>query len=400
MNETERHWKRTFSLDLLRAIPMGISETVASTFAMFVAVALLDVGSLSKSAIIGGPALGMLLSMFSVALVRRIGLSANVAAAIGWTGAALGYGCIALSPQHDQLFVVCIVFATLSHTVVLPLQAQIYRQHYSDRVRGRLFSTVGMIRSAAAAGFGFFAGAWLLRQGADYAPLFWVFCAANLLQAAFTLGMDRVYLRKSQKLSLLSAFAHLKEDKVFRKLISSWMVLGFGNLLCMALFVEYITNPEYGFGYGAENVSLITTTVPMSIFIVSIVIWGAIYDKMEFYRLRVLVNVFFFAGLLVYFLVPSFLGLCIGMALHGVGKSGGTVLWSLWTTRFAPADRVSEYMSVHTFFTGVRGMIAAFLAFSMARSLGPGTVAIIGASCILIASLMLLPELKANWKKA
>ncbi|MFC5049390.1 MFS transporter [Rubritalea spongiae] len=399
MSAEKEHWKRTFSLDLLRAVPMGITETVSSTFAMFVAVGLLDVGTLSKSAIIAGPALGMLLSMFSVAMVRRMGLSANVAAAIGWIGAALGYACIALFPQQELLFVVSIVFATLSHTVVLPLQAQIYRQHYPDRVRGRLFSMVGMLRSAAAAGFGFFAGAWLLNQGEGFSPLFWVFSVANVVQALFTLGMGKVYLRKSQKLSLLSSFSHLKEDKVFRKLISSWMILGFGNLLCMALFVEYITNPDYGFGYGAEKVSLITTTVPMLIFIVSIVGWGMVYDKMEFYRLRVIVNVFFFAGLLVYFLVPSFWGLCIGMALHGVGKSGGNVLWSLWTTRFAPADKVSEYMSVHTFFTGVRGMIAAFLAFSLAKTLGPGNVALIGASCILIASLMLLPELKANWHK-
>jgi MFS family permease len=400
MNEAEQNWKRTFSLDMLRAIPMGISETVGSTFAMFVAVGLLHVGTLSKSVIIAGPALGMILSMFSVAMVRRSGLSANVAAAIGWIGAAIGYACVALCPQQELVFVACIVFSTLSHTVVLPLQAQIYRQHYPDKVRGRLFSTVGMVRSAVAAAFGFYAGAWLLGQGDNYAPLFWVFSAANLGKALTTLGMRKVYLRKSQKLSLLSAFTHLKEDKVFRKLISSWMILGFGNLLCMALFVEYITNPEYGFGYGAEKVSLITTTVPMLIFIISVVGWGAIYDKMEFYRLRVFVNVFFFAGLLVYFLVPSFTGLCIGMALHGIGKSGGNVLWSLWTTRFAPADRVGEYMSVHTFFTGVRGMIAAFAAFSMAKSLGPDTVAIIGASCIFVASLMLLPELKANWKKA
>ncbi|MFC4990719.1 MFS transporter [Rubritalea tangerina] len=120
---------------------------------------------------------------------------------------------------------------------------------------------------------------------------------------------------------------------------------------------------------------------------------------MEFYRLRVLTNVFFFLGLLVYFLVPSFWGLVIGISLHGIGKAGGNVLWSLWTTKFAPAEKVGEYMSVHTFFTGVRGVISAFLAFAIAKTLGPQVVAYIGASCILIASLMLLPELKANWKK-
>lgn len=396
----EKNWKRTFTLDLIRSIPMGISETVGSTFAMFVAVGLLHVGNFSKSLIIGGPALGMILSMFSVAIVRRLGLSANVAAAFGWIGSAIGYAIIALYPQGETLFVACIVMATLSHCVVLPLQAQIYREHYPDQTRGRLFSIVGMLRSAASAIFGFFAGVWLLGQGENYAPLFWVFSAANLGKAAFTLGMRKVYLRKSKKLSLLNAFAHLRDDKVFRKLISSWMILGFGNLLCIALFVEYITNPEYGFGYGAEKVSLITTTIPMLIFICSIVVWGVVYDKMEFYRLRVFTNIFFFLGLLVYFLVPDFWGLVIGISLHGIGKAGGNVLWSLWTNHVTSKDKVAEYQSVHVFFTGVRGMLAAFLAFPLALTLGADAVAIIGAVCIFIASAMLLPEVKANWSKA
>ena len=87
------------------------------------------------------------------------------------------------------------------------------------------------------------------------------------------------------------------------------------------------------------------------------------------------------------------------MALHGIGKSGGTVLWSLWTTKFAPVEHVSEYMSVHTLFTGIRGVISAYLAFVIAQSFGPSNVSIVGAICILISSLMLLPELRASMAK-
>ncbi len=378
---------------------MGVTETVSSTFAMFIAVAMLDLGSLAKSLIIAGPACGLILSLFSVAIVRRIGWSANVSAALGWMVASMGYGLVAMTEGNAHAFVVGAVTGLTTHTLAAPLQAQIYREHYADSIRGRLFSLMGTSRAIVAAVFAFYAGRWLFEHDDSYAGLFWVFSGASLMKAFFTLCMERVYLRKSMKLSILGSFGHLKADPVFRKLISSWMVLGFGNLLCMALFVEYITNPIYNFGFGAEKVSLITTTIPMLVFIVSIVAWGAIYDKVEFYRLRVIINVFFFAGLLVYYSVPSFWGLCFGMVLHGIGKSGGVVLWSLWTTKFAPADKVSEYMSVHTFFTGVRGIVSAFLAFELAQWVGPTIVAIIGASCIFIASLMLLPELKANWKK-
>lgn len=396
----EDNWKRTFSMDLLRSVPMGIIETVGSTFAMFVAVAILQIHSLSKSTIIGGPSAGLLLGFFMVALVRRSGISVNLAAAMAWILAAGGYAVVALFPQNEELFVYGVFLALLAHALTSPLQSQIYKRHYPGRIRGRLFSIVGMLRSTAAAAFGYFAGLWLLRQGADYAPLFWLFSLCSLLSAGFTLGMRPVYLRKTQKLSIFQSFEYLRDDKRFRKLILSWMVLGLGNLLCIALFVEFITNPTYGFGYGAEKVSLITATLPMTVVIVSVFIWGIVYDKMEFYRLRVIVNVFFLLGILVYFFSPNFTGLCIGMALHGIGKAGGNVLWSLWTTRFAPAEKVSEYMSIHTLFTGVRGGVSAYAAFAIAQSFGPTTVAVIGAACIMLSSLMLIPELKENWGKA
>lgn len=379
---------------------MGIIETVGSTFAMFVAVSLLRLDTLSKSAIIGGPAFGLLIGFFTVAMVRRLGLSVNISAGLGWLIAAIGYASVALYPQNGVVFVTGVVVALLAHALATPLQAQIYKQHYPDKVRGRLFSTAGVVRAAVAATFGYFAGIWLLREGVNYGPLFWVFSGCSLLKAGFTLGMRPVYLRKTQKLSLFQAFEHLKTDKVFRKLISTWMLLGFGNLLSMALFVEFITNPDYGFEFGAKEVSLITATIPMLIFIVSAFVWGAIYDKMNFYQLRVLVNVFFFLGILVYFFSSSFTMLCVGISLHGIGKSGGNVLWNLWTVRLCPdPSHVAEYMSVHTFFTGIRGIISAFVAFPIAAAFGGATIAVIGASCIAISSLMLLPELRASFAK-
>jgi len=56
-------------------------------------------------------------------------------------------------------------------------------------------------------------------------------------------------------------------------------------------------------------------------------------------------------------------------------------------------------MWVHTLFTGVRGVISAYFAFVIAQSFGPDVVAIFGAGCILVSSLMLVPEVRANWGK-
>ena len=63
--------------------------------------------------------------------------------------------------------------------------------------------------------------------------------------------------------------------------------------------------------------------------------------------------------------------------IFGISNAGGDVAWSLWVTKFAPPNRVADYMSVHTFFTGVRGVMAG-----------------VSAALIVAASLLLLPELK------
>lgn len=88
----EKNWKRTFGMDLLRSVPMGVVETVGFMFARFVAVALLQYSDLSKSTIIGGPALELSLEFFVVTFVRLVGISANWAAALAWIVAGGGYG--------------------------------------------------------------------------------------------------------------------------------------------------------------------------------------------------------------------------------------------------------------------------------------------------------------------
>ena len=176
------------------------------------------------------------------------------------------------------------------------------------------------------------------------------------------------------------------------------MLLGLGNLLSVALFVEYISNPIYGFELTADKAGLITSTIPMLVFIVCVVPWGMVFDRLPFYRVRIMVNIFFFIGILVFYLGGSYLALCLGMVFHGIGRSGGSILWSLWVTRFSSEDNVGEYMSVHSSLTGVRGVLAPVIAFSIAGWMGPGVVAIGGASLILLSSLLLIPELKAEWR--
>lgn len=389
--------RRTFVLELVRSVPQGLIETAGSTFAMYVAVTVFDVPTWMKMAIAAAASVGLLLSLFTVQMVRRLGCTVNAALATVWTMAAVGFSLAAMAADSPEVYMGGVCLAAVMLTLGTPLTAQIYRKHYANKVRGKLFSIAGVVRAVTGATAGILLGLWLARQGDDFHGLFWGYAAAALVMTGCALCMARVRLRKTGRLQLFDAFHHVNQDRAFRKLLGCWMLLGLGNLLCFALFVEFISNPDYGFALDPSKAAFVTSTIPMLVFIVCIVPWGMVFDKLPFYRVRIITNLFFLVGILVYFLGGSYLALCVGMALHGIGRSGGNVLWSLWVTKFAPEEHVGEYMSVHTSLTGLRGTLAPVIAFMIAGTVGPGTVAILGACLIFIASALLWPELREEW---
>jgi len=399
--ENGANWRKNFSLDLCQAIPHGALETMVVTFAMVIANKVFDFGVVEKIAITAASALGFFVSLFVVPMVRRLGLRVNWAAFWIWLCSGVGFLVASFCETLPLLYFFSSLVGIIFLTATVPLVSQMHRQLYPDEIRGTLFSFGGLVRSLVAGIFAWTAGRWMDQNDQSFQPLLIVFALSCLFKGISVVMMDTVRLRASKKFSLLESFKHAGEDKAFRKLLITWMLLGFGNLLCMVLFVEYIANPKFGYGYSSEDVAFITSSVPMAVFVVMIVPWGMLFDKLPFYRLRVMVNVFFFAGILIYFLGSGIWALAIGMGLHALGKSGGKILWSLWVTKFAEAEHVSEYMSVHTFLTGVRGVLSPIIAFSIIGSVGPQsvqTIAVVGAILILISSAMLIPELKAEAK--
>jgi len=383
--------RRTFLLDSLRALPGGCIETLSLTFGVLIVVRVFDAGQYAKAALVAAPSLGLFLSLFAVPLVRRYGVSVNRASAAIWLFSALCLGLAAVFGRSLAPFMVFVCLAMVGWTLAIPLVSQIYRKHYPGRSRGRLFSLSAALRKLAviviATSFGWF----LQRQLDGYPWVLAIYALACVGMGLCVLGMEPVYLRKTSSLRLFAAFGHLRDDVVFRRLIISWMILGFGNLICFSLFVEYLVNPDYGYDLSVRQVAFFTSSVPEVMVLISIVGWGVIFDRVDFFLLRVVLNLIFIVGILIFYNGHGLWAIGVGIGLHGLAKAGGNVAWSLWATKFAKADHVAEYMSVHTFLCGVRGVAAPFFAFPMAAWMGPQVVSWVGAGLMLIASLMVAP---------
>ena len=94
--------------------------------------------------------------------------------------------------------------------------------------------------------------------------------------------------------------------------------------------------------------------------------------------------------------MPSLTGMICGAVVFGISNAGGDVAWSLWVTKFAPPDRVADYMAVHTFLTGVRGVLAPAVAFYAAGHWTMGALAALSSGLILAATLLLIPEIRSG----
>ncbi len=388
----------TYRYERWRAISSGILETAGGTFLLLIAVRWYDAGSLAKALVAGGGSVGLMLGPWLVARVETAGWPvARAAARVAGLG-AVGFGIMALVPALP-VFVIGSVVTMAASAVAVPLMTQIYQENYPARQRGKLFSRTFMIRIATAAAFSELAGRLLSANLEFFRGLLVVFAAAFVL-ASYCLGrLPSRPLAASGGTHPFRALRFVRDDALFRRTLGMWMLMGFANLMILPLRVEYLANPAHGVTWGGQilttaQIALLVGVIPNLARLVMSPVWGWLFDRMNFFVLRIVLNAGFALGMLSFFGGNHLGWLIVGAIIYGIANGGGDVAWSLWVTKFAPPERVADYMSVHTFFTGVRGVIAPVVAFQLVAHWSVAAISWLGASMIVVATLLLIPEVK------
>jgi hypothetical protein len=295
---------------------------------------------------------------------------------------------------------------------------QVYHDNYPAEHRGKLYSRTFMLRIAAAVGFAFLAGQWLepglarlfphspLASHADTALgsvpgrfrwLVLAFAGAFGIAAAAVSKIPSNPLPPAAGSHPLHALRYIREDRLFRQALVAWMLMGFANLAMLPMRVEYLGNPRYGLSKTAGEIAMLTLVIPNLARLVLSPVWGILFDRMNFFALRITLNIGFALGIAAFFTSNHTWGLVVGAIIYGISNAGGDVAWGLWVTKFAPPERIADYMAIHTAFTGLRGVAAPFVAFQIVQHHTPATMGWFSGALILIASVILLPEIRA-WR--
>jgi hypothetical protein len=397
----------TFRMERWRSVFGGIIETAGNTFLLLIATRVFDLGPWAKALIAAGTSVGLLLSPLVVNAARSLGLQPS--RAVAGLLALGGSSCLLVTLlPHPGVYTAGCVLALLSSTCAIPLMTQIYHDNYPVEQRGRLYSSAFMVRIAAAMVFGWIGGQ-ILNAGAETAttalgsahvvPERWrwltgIFAVAYLAAAAAVRRIPTRALDSSAAVHPLQGLRFVREDPVFRNALMAWMLMGFANLAMLPIRVEYLGNPRFGLGLSAAEIAWLTLIIPNAARWIMSPVWGRLFDRMNFFRLRITLNAGFAVGIATFFMSETPVGLIIGAVFYGISTAGGDVAWGLWVTKVAPPAHVTDYMAVHTFSTGIRGVLAPLCAFHAVQTLSPATLGWIAAAMIVAACALLIPEIR------
>jgi hypothetical protein len=290
--------------------------------------------------------------------------------------------------QSLALFTVFIITSQIATGQHGPLALQIYAENYAASERGSRMTTPFILTALSAILFSLLGG-WLLDASIGYYQiLFSIMVGAAALAAWMTCQIPSAPLSPEHVGNPWQNISLIWKDRFFGYLLGTWMLLGLGNLITLPIRVEYLANPQYGINADNTMIAFLLLVVPSAARVLSTKMWGRVFDKLHLITTRNVLNLCFLLGIGGFFFTKNLVLLTVAMILVGLATGGGKIVWSLWVTKIAPAEKASSYMTIHMALTGLRGTLAPFIGYWILSRSAPAQVATVGMALITLSIVL------------
>ncbi|MDH5762441.1 MAG: MFS transporter [Nitrospinota bacterium] len=385
--------QKTFRWDLARGFFRGVITSGTQTFGLFIAIRYFDAGLLSKSLIGSAPFMGMIFSLFLFHYAALTDLKKSICGSLPMV---LSGVLLILSAYAGSLwfYTTCIVLGFMMLTAIIPFLTSIYHDNYPGNRRGSFYSKAVLVTVLVSIVSGF-TGSSLMDWNQD--TYRWILIALGVAGLGKAYAIWNMPSGKIEDHNHTNPFNHMKlvlEDRSFGYVLLTWFIMGFANLWVLPLRVDYLTSSAYGIEGSALFVATLITIVPDLMRAFSAPLLAKLFDRINFIVLRMTINIIFACGVGLFFLTKDPWVIGLASALIGIAFGGGTVAWGLWVTKYAPPEKVGSYMSVHVFLTGIRGTLGPLIGFWTVKQIGPSAIGLVSFSLMILATLMLIPEIK------
>ncbi len=388
--ETKDHPKgiasKTQKFDLWRNTCNGIVEASFASTCLLVSIRYFGASDTAKSLLASGGSIGFLFAPLFLILIGKSNLPVSKICSTLMALTAISI-LISATSTSAWFYVICVLFGCVLAVQVPSLMVHVYSNNYRPNEKGGRISGNLMLSSATGGATALIIGLildWDLAYFKVIAVGTFLICLGT---AYFHLKIPSKPL-ESDSQGLSQNLIHASKDRLFLGMLSGLMLTGIGVMLTIPIRVEYLVNPAYELDFSNTMVLCISMVVPLITDVGSTPVWGWAYDKFNLAYVRTSAGLFFLLGLFLFFQSESLPLLCLSSALIGTGVGGGTMVWTLWVTKVAPRGMEASYMSLHLFFTGMRGLPAPFLGYWVLTNLGPGAVSWVSATLIMLGCVI------------
>jgi hypothetical protein len=307
-----------------------------------------------------------------------VGLQLATAACVGAVGftSESGIGLLTL--------VGLVIASRMAWTGVITLRTTVWANNYprADRTRiaGRLATVQAIVFAIVGVGVGK-AMDWNERSFHVLFPLtavggligVWIYSKVRLRgQRRLARSERAAAAHHSLTINPFSVLRLLAHDARYRRFMTFMFIFGLGNLMLTAP-LAIVLQEKFHVGYTAGI--LITTTIPAIIMPITIPLWQPLMARSHIVQFRSIHAWTFVSASLVFLLAAWTMWLWlmfVAAVITGVAYAGGVLAWNLGHQDFAPPGRDAQYMGVHVTLTGIRGLMAPFLAVGIYQLLDSG----------------------------
>lgn len=358
----DRNWsaervRSNFRIDAFSGVMAGVYLGVIVAF-LPVVIRRMGGSATDVALVVAGPFVGHLFSpVFGYLLarfrpVRITAVTATLSRSIFLVGVLIAATPLALAFVSVTMWVIAVAnmasYATLMQGI------------YPDSERA---SAMGKVRIGAS--IASIASATLAGLFIDSLPATIVFAVATLISLPGAIAFGRIR-HDPPAVPLVrhrpSRIARdVWRDHRYRRLLISFTIFGFGNLMNAALYpillVDHFNAPNSFVGF--------MTALQAGSAVIAYFVWGRFIDRGSSLRMTMINTALVLLMPLGYLLAPSTTFLLPVAIVAGITNAGGDITFFTNIVQLAPRERVGDYAVAQSSLMGVRGTIAPFAASAL-----------------------------------
>ena len=174
-------------------------------------------------------------------------------------------------------------------------------------------------------------------------------------------------------------------DRRYRRLLLSFTIFGFGNLMNYALYPILLVDH-----FNASNSFVgIMTALQSGTAVVAYFGWGRLIDRGSSLRTTVIATALGLLMPLGYLLAPNVWFLLPVAAVAGITNAAGDITFFTNIVQLAPRDRIGDYAVAQSSLMGLRGTIAPFAASTLLTLFAPRSVMLFAMGLMAIGIVVM-----------